>query len=401
MSLLTAPVSAASRKQAAAPAQPVVPFVLQHAIDEIETKLKRESEQSKQTLVQLRQRLQGALNALDEDDPGHIRPIRDVRRKLETITRAIDQLNEADIMARLKIETANYIMRFKDLEASEKERKQKSDDMVKRSETRFLPMAPAQYSATGASGSKTTRNNGALMAQELKYKYGGDQRPVEIIQFDMCKNCKVAMQYNVALQQLVCPVPSCGYWKRFADMTSAALAYGEEIEFCKYSYNPVTHLDDTIRYAEAGEAYVVPPEHLEMVMVPLLATGTRPEDITIPLIRSIVYDIPEIKTENTVQIYSRLTGRSPRRLDSFATDQARIMFITQAPYYRKHCGGRTNMLSYPYILYKYCELLGYWEMLETMPLLRGPSNLSIHDAIQMKISRDLDWEFIPTVKDMM
>ena len=181
-------------------------------------------------------------------------------------------------------------------------------------------------------------------------------------------------------------------------MTSAALAYGEEVEFCKYSYNPVTHLDDTIKYAEAGEAYVVPPEHLEIIMRKLYMANIRPADITIKMIRTLIRKIYGIKTENTVQIYSRLTGRAPWRLSNFAKDQIRIMFITDMPRYKVHCGHRTNCLSYPYKLYKYCELLGYWEFLESLPLLRGGINLGNHDIIQAKINRDLDWEFIATVK---
>jgi len=396
MSLMTAPVSA--RRAPAAPPVAAVPFVLQHVINEIEAKLRSESSHSRQTLKVLRQRQQGTLDALDIEDPGHIRPIRDVRRKLKLIDDAVAALDESTIMERLKTETAEYVARYKDLEAQEKDRKKKTEDIVKRSETRFLPMAPVGN--TGAAPSRA-RNHANLIAQELKYKHGMEQRPVDLILFDMCPKCMVVMQNNNALQQLVCPIPSCGYWRKFADMTSAALAFGEEMEFCKYSYNPVTHLDDTIKYAEAGEAYVVPPDHLEQVMRALYLMAKRPEDITIPLIRSIVYDTADIKTENTVQIYSRLTGRAPRRLTEFAKDQGRIMFITELPYYRKHCGPRTNNLQYGYKWYKYCELLGYWEMLETLPLLRGTANLSLHDVIQSKVNRELDWEFIPTVKGQM
>lgn len=397
--LTTTSIRATPAKKAgpeAEPAQASIPYILQFAINEVEAKFRADRDVHLEILVALNERLQCTLEALDDTDPGQIRPKRDVLRKLKTAQDAMEALGEQHVQARLEKETQAFIMRFRDLEQQEKDRKKQHDDKVKRSETRFMPAAPGSSTATAQS--KKTRNYGSLIAQEMRYKFGLEQRPVDLIMFDMCPKCMVAMQYNVALQQLICPVPSCGYWKRFADMTSAALAYGEEIEFCKYSYNPLTHLDDTIKYAEAGEAYVVPPEHLEKVMSALYVKSIKPEDITIKIIRDIVYNIPGIKTENTVQIYSRLTGRSPWRLSTFAKDQVRIMFVTEEAYYRKHCGGRTNNLSYPYKLYKYCELLGYWEMLESLPLLRGASNLCLHDGIQAKINRDLDWEFIPTIK---
>ena len=373
------------------------PAGLQETLAAIRENLKVEHAQHTAVLKNLHFRLQSTLDALDEGDLGHVRPRADVLRKLAQVTQAQDALNEASFQARAEATIRTYILRLKELEQQEREKKKASEEKAKTSENRFLPTPPAATTAMQQS-SKKNKNYSALVSQELKYKFGLEQKPVDLILFDMCPTCMVAMQYNVALQQLICPMPGCGFWKRFADMTSAALAFGEEIEFCKYSYNPVNHLDDTIKYAEAGEAYVVPPAHLEKVMKVLYKMAIRPEDITIKIIRSIIYDIKGIKTENTVQIYSRLTGRSPWRLSNFAKDQVRIMFITEEPYYRKHCGVRTNNLSYPYKLYKYCELLGYWEMLESLPLLRGPCNLSLHDAIQTKINRDLDWEFIPTVK---
>ena len=227
--------------------------------------------------------------------------------------------------------------------------------------------------------------------------FGEQRRPVELTPFDMCPKCRVAMRYNQHLQQLVCPSTGCGHWKRFADMTSTALAYGEEVEFCKYTYKPVSHLDDTMKFAEAAESYVVPPAALQRVMKTLRRRGIKPEAITIPMIRQICVTLPGIRMENTVQIYCRLSGRAPRRMTAFMKDQMRIMFFLQEAPYRKNCGGRTNNLSFPYNLYKYCELLGYWEMLETFPLLRGAINLSLHDGIMEKVCHELSWEFVPTV----
>ena len=35
-----------------------------------------------------------------------------------------------------------------------------------------------------------------------------------------------------------------------------------------------------------------------------------------------------------------------------------------------------------------------------LPLLRGNSNLGLHDVIQAKVHKELGWEFIPTVKEL-
>ena len=377
------------------PPPPAIPYILQHAFAEIETKLRYSSEQSRQALGRCTGRLKRSRDELDEEDVGTLRLRRDLDRRLEVAAEALASLNEASLLARLTAERAEYVIRYKDLDTQERERKRATNDRVKQSETRFLPMAPLGDGAAGAG-----RDHAKLITQEILYAHGLEQRPVELIAFDMCPKCKVAMQHNVSNQQLVCPIPSCGHWKRFADMTSAALAFGEEVEFCRYSYKPVTHLEDTIKFAEAGEPFVVPPNLLELVMRQLYVRRVRPEFVTIPMIRQIIYDTRQIRTENTVQIYSRLTGRAPRRFSSLEKDKFRIMFQLVEKCYWKHRGDRVNNLSYPYTLYKYCELLGYWEMLETLPLLRGNSNLGLHDVIQAKVHKELGWEFIPTVKEL-
>jgi hypothetical protein len=230
-------------------------------------------------------------------------------------------------------------------------------------------------------------------ASEAEIILGVAPRPVTLSAFDVCPTCRVTLRYNQALQQLVCPTPSCGHWKRFADMTSSALAYGEEVQFIQYAYKPVSHLDDIMKFAEASESLVVPVENLVKVMERLRAMGiTNPEDITIPMVRRACKDV-KVKMDNSVQIYSRLTGRAPRRMTPFMKDQMRIMFHAAEGAFRKHAAGRTNHLSFPFTLRKYCELLGYWEMLDSLPMLRCQNNVHVHDAIMSRVFNDMGWSF--------
>jgi hypothetical protein len=241
-------------------------------------------------------------------------------------------------------------------------------------------------------------NATTLITQAAEYALALRREPVPLLAFDTCPRCHLTLYHNTATQQLVCPNVDCGHWKRFADMTSTALPYGEEVEFQKYVYRPVSHLDDTIRNAEGAESYVVPPAHLELIIHSLIAREVRPADLSISLVRQICSrkEIP-IKLDNIVQIWSRLSGMTPPRMTPAMRDQMRIMFHAHEPPYRRHCGNRINHLSFPYTLYKFCEMLGYFEMLESFTLLRGQSNRVTHDSIFMKVCADLQWPFIPTV----
>ena len=59
---------------------------------------------------------------------------------------------------------------------------------------------------------------------------------------------------------------------------------------------------------------------------------------------------------------------------------------------------RKNMISYPYILHKLCELLEYDEYLPSFPLLKSPEVLAEQDKIWERICQELHWEFYPSFK---
>lgn len=408
-----------------------IPYALRGTLEQVMTRTAASATAALTVLRALKTRLANVI-----PDDRDVRACRDLVRKIDMVDQAIGRLETGAVVECYRAKAAPFVERYKTLERKERERREADAHKAATAHTRYLPTAPAAVATTTVSalGSGTLVSddvsddghghghgrpyfnmqsacNGTLegmvlqgetnhvttVTREVKFAFGMDERPVDLMPFDMCPSCRVAMKYNAAMHQLVCAVPGCGQWKRFADMTASALPYGEEVEFCKYTYRPVTHLDETMKHIEGAEAFVVPPEDLERVMVVLRSRRVAPEDVTLPMIRDICDKLKDIKVENAVQYYSRLSGRAPRRMTAYMKEQMRIMFHTQEVPFRKYRADRINNLSFPYTLYKYCELLGYWEMLESLPLLRGPMNLSHHDAILKKVCEDVDWEFIPTV----
>ena len=59
---------------------------------------------------------------------------------------------------------------------------------------------------------------------------------------------------------------------------------------------------------------------------------------------------------------------------------------------------RKNMLSYPYILHKLCELLEEDDLLPSFPLLKSQDVLREQDRIWKKICQKLNWEFYSSFK---
>jgi hypothetical protein len=58
---------------------------------------------------------------------------------------------------------------------------------------------------------------------------------------------------------------------------------------------------------------------------------------------------------------------------------------------------RSNFFSYPYILYKFFQLLERDEYLPELRLLKTREKLQEQDEVWKKICDELKWEFIRTV----
>ena len=53
-------------------------------------------------------------------------------------------------------------------------------------------------------------------------------------------------------------------------------------------------------------------------------------------------------------------------------------------------------MSYAYVLFRICQLLGFDDILPSMTLLKGKTKLAKQDEIFALCCKDLDWEWIPS-----
>jgi hypothetical protein len=390
------------------PMAAVVPYTLQTELDAIKGEAAAEFADAEAVLRQAEARLVAQLEATVL-----FRTRANLQRTLADVRAALDRIQSGKAMAEVVATTDAFAARWFMCERQDRERRTREAQEADTTITRYLPMAGPVAMAAGNGGAtgarngplsvaamavpSTDTNRAAVLAQEARYMFGRAPRPVNLLPFDMCPRCRVTMLNNPYTQQLVCPTTGCKHFKRFADMTSAALPFGEDYTYMKFTYDPNTHLKETIRNAEGAESAIVPASTLEQLMQELRRRGIRPCDLTIPLIRQVCDETKLVRAEHTVQVHARLSGRSPHRMTAFMKDKMSIMFHAMVVPYRRHCGARNNNLSFQYLMYKFCELEGYFEMLEPLSLLRAQVNLAHHDAIMVKVCEELGWQYIPTV----
>lgn len=92
------------------------------------------------------------------------------------------------------------------------------------------------------------------------------------------------------------------------------------------------------------------------------------------------------------------------RLINIPTERERLLCHlfekTEAPFEKYKIvvkKGRKNFLSYPFVTYKLCELLGWDEYLPAFALLKSDDLLILQDSYFKLICKELGWQFVPTV----
>lgn len=185
--------------------------------------------------------------------------------------------------------------------------------------------------------------------------------------------------------------------------TDDDIGFKEEQDIDKtivYSYKRENHFNEWMCQFQAKESTTVSHEVIDNIKFELKKQKiSHRDDITHTKIKEILKKIGYSKYyEHTPYITTMVNGIKPPTMVQELEDRLRIMFYQiQAPF-DKHCPkDRINFLSYSYVLYKFCELLGEDEYLPCFPLLKSKEKLYKHDQIWKKITTDLRWQFIPTI----
>tara|TARA_B110000881_G_scaffold142168_1_gene125490 strand:- start:2936 stop:4138 length:1203 start_codon:yes stop_codon:yes gene_type:complete len=102
--------------------------------------------------------------------------------------------------------------------------------------------------------------------------------------------------------------------------------------------------------------------------------------------------------EHIPHIINKLNGIPPPIITPDTEEKLRSMFkMIQVPFL-KHCPPkRKNFLSYSYVLHKFVELLGMFDLKSCFSLLKSRQKLYQQDKIWKEICKELKWTFIKSL----
>jgi len=173
-----------------------------------------------------------------------------------------------------------------------------------------------------------------------------------------CNDCGTEMVFSSNEALFTCP--SCGF-QEFVLVDSDKPSYKDPPrEVSYYAYKRINHFNEWLAQIQAKESTDIPQEVFDAILTELKKERiTELGNIKTSKIREILKKLKFNKYyEHAPHIMNRINGKNAPVITRETEEKLRHMFIEIQPSFQKHCpAGRSNFLSYSYVLYKFCELL--------------------------------------------
>ena len=214
-----------------------------------------------------------------------------------------------------------------------------------------------------------------------------------------CPTCDIEMTFLQNEALLGCP--RCGH-EEFILIDSEKPSYKDPPrEITYFAYKKINHFNEWLAQFQAKENTDIPQDVIETVMRELRKERiSDPKKVKKEKIREILQKLKMAKMYDHVQqIKNRIQQQMTMlTLSKEMEEKLQHMFKEIQPAFIKYCpANRSNFLSYPYVLYKLCQLLEMDEFLPCFQLLKSREKLYQQDQVWQKICQEMRWEFIRSI----
>ena len=213
-----------------------------------------------------------------------------------------------------------------------------------------------------------------------------------------CQECGSDMTFSQNEAMLFCP--ECGN-SEFMLIDSDRPSYKDPPrESSYYAYKRINHFNELLAQFQAKESTEISQETFDLIVAEL--KKQRIENMGNLKHRQMREILRKLKLnrlyDHIPHIINRLNGNNAPVMDRETEEKLRHMFKEIQPSFQKHCPkNRRNFLSYAYVLYKFCELLGLDEFLASFPLLKNRDKLYQQSKVWQAICKDMSWEYIRSI----
>lgn len=205
-----------------------------------------------------------------------------------------------------------------------------------------------------------------------------------------CNLCKIEKIYDMNNSSYTCT--KCG------DMELVILDDDNKIK--EYScYKRVSHFKEWLLQFQAKEATNINADIYNNIVEELKKNRIfDPKKINRKKLQKILFKLGYSNLyEHIPYIINKISNIPPPKITQETEEKFYKMFKSiQEPWELYKPKGRKNIISYSYIIYKFCELLELDHLLKYFPLLKSSKKIQEHDIIWKKVCNYLKWEFYPT-----
>jgi hypothetical protein len=217
-----------------------------------------------------------------------------------------------------------------------------------------------------------------------------------------CYACKVYMILKPEEAYMICE--KCGI-KTEQSAINEKQVVKDQTDNRFYEYKRFAHFSDWLDNLQGKENVIVPEDVIQTIHreVNRERKNEKIEDLTEEDIRRYLKkykkDGYDRYYDHSTQILFRVTDIKPVHMSSGQEQNLKLMFLQIQEPFELYKLDRTNFSSYGYIIYKFCQLLGYKEFLSKLKLHKNYAKLYEHDMIWKKICTYLGgaekgWAFI-------
>jgi hypothetical protein len=373
------------------------------ALHQVQINQIREREAEVSALTEKKEKLQSDLPALQDDLHREI-----IEQQVKDLSSEIQKREGKNEMYDYYLDTSEYLYQYYNIQEkinSGAEGFRKAQPTKQKQGDIMFALQQAAESEGGVraveSGSKEILQRDKLLEayiQKIDPEYSRQVTDTINDPYGECPYCEVEMIFSTNEALFTCT--KCGY-QDFVLIDSDKPSYKDPPrEVSYYAYKRINHFNEWIAQFQAKESTEIPNDVYEAILDELKKeriSDTRM--LKASKIREILKKMKFNKYyEHVPHILNRLNGQNAPVMSREVEEKLRYMFKEIQPSFQKHCPeGRSNFLSYSYVLYKFCELLELDEYLPSFPLLKNRDKLYVQDKIWQKICSDLKWEFIRSI----
>jgi len=168
-------------------------------------------------------------------------------------------------------------------------------------------------------------------------------------------------------------------------------------EICFYAYKKINHFKEILAQFQGKETTYIEDHIIAKIENQIKKERITLNELTYNKTKEILKILGFNKSyEHIAYIKNKLGIKPPIFSAELETTLCNLFIETQAPYSKVCPDDRINFLNYYYILYKLCELLGEYQYLKEIPMLKDEEKIIEQDEIWKNICAELEWNFIRT-----